>query len=1521
MVKLATLTLNGDLSQNVVASLSISCSNSVEPQTNIEISGDLPSNPLLATKIERWCKSYYRLGDRITPIENTRSNRAKRRAKRQAHLRDKCRKLGKELHSQLHIWLKSDSFSPIRDRWLQQLMQDEVRVLIRTSSLSLLKLPWQLWDLVELNPLAEVAFGAPNAKPILTDRVPTLRSKVKVLAILGDSRGIKIEEDRNAFTNLADAEIKFLLEPTRLEVNDHLCEQDWDILFFAGHSRTEGKQGIIYINQTDSLTLSELRYGLRKAIERGLQLAIFNSCDGMGLAFELQQLNLPQTIVMRAPVPDLVAQKFLRYFLPEFVSGQSLYLAERSARQRLQGLEDKFPSASWLPVIFQSPATTPPTWAELGHRPTELCPYRGLFAFREEDAQFFHGREIFTQDLVAAVQRYELVCVIGASGSGKSSVVFAGLVPELRSQQRSWEIVAFRPGQRPFQSIATAWVKLRETDRSQADRLPSILQLAEAWRMDEEALQTAIKTVVRESPGTKLLFIIDQFEELYTQCQDKQERQAFIDRLLKVAKLDNIALVLTLRTDFLGQVLKDPPLANIISDSDRMLGAMSRTEIQAAIVQPAALLGVTLEQGLAGTIAAVSEAAGNLPLLEFALQELWEKRQGIQLTHAAYNEIGGLEAAVARYAEHAYLKLARSERDRVRKILLQLVRPGEGAEDTRRLATRAEIGERDWELVTRLASDRLVVTGQDPIAKTETVELVHEALIQEWQRLKSWMGEDRTFRLWQEELRRAKRQWETSDRDEDALLRGKPLINAEYWLEKCPQELMAEQEFITASVRLREKELEQKQKIRKFLGAIILLVPSFITIISVYQLNQTRQGQIEALNTSSQNSLLANDQLGSLVASVKASKLLNMFLDRKQLQDKTLETLEQAVYAVHEQNRLQDDDWVEDIDFSPDSETIVTAGDNHKIELWKSNGTYLKTLGNHTDRIYSINFSPDGQKIVSASRDKTVKLWNLQGQLLTTLKGHTDRVKWARFSPDGTTIASASLDRTVKLWNLQGQLLTTLAGHTRDVESVSFSPDGQTLASGGLDGKIILWNRKGELKKKWEGHVGGVFSTTFSSDGQTLVTAGKDRKIKLWDLNGKILKTFEGHTDGVNSISFSPDGQMLASASRDKSVKLWSRDGVVLATFKGHKNSVTRVKFSPDGQTLASASWDKSVKLWNIHNQQNLVEGLSFIPMLQPQNTEIRSINFSPNGQMIASSGNDGIAKIWDRNGNLIKELRGHRGPVRKVVFSPNSKTIATAGDDETILLWNPLTGKKLKTFKGHKSRVYGINFSPNGQMIASAGDDKTIRLWKVEDGSSIGVLRGHQDFVVDVVFSPDGKTIATASDDKTVKLWNLDRTLLTTLNHKDEANSVSFSPDGKMIVTTSDDRQVRLYTRNGKEASEPLKSDDREIVARFSPDGKMIASSGFDKKVKLWKPDGTLINTFNRHEDFIWDLSFSPDSKIVVSSSSDKTIKVWPVKQKEDTSSQFKRLIKGGCEKLTNYLNNSSSSHKEDRHLCDRSS
>jgi CHASE2 domain-containing sensor protein len=264
----------------------------------------------------------------------------------------------------LNNWLLSEPFRPVREKWLKHLMpSDEVRVLIRTASMQLEKLPWNLWDLIDRDyPKAEVALSLPESEPAPSVQTPTYQDPVRILAILGDSVGINVQKDRELLEKLPSAATTFLVERQRQDINDQLWNQPWDILFFAGHSKTEGDTGRIYINQTDSLTIAELRYALRNAVERGLQLAIFNSCDGLGLARELQDLHIPQIIVMREPVPDMVAQEFLRHFLTAFSSGQSLYAAVRFARERLQGLEGEYPGATWLPVICQNPAPAPMIW-------------------------------------------------------------------------------------------------------------------------------------------------------------------------------------------------------------------------------------------------------------------------------------------------------------------------------------------------------------------------------------------------------------------------------------------------------------------------------------------------------------------------------------------------------------------------------------------------------------------------------------------------------------------------------------------------------------------------------------------------------------------------------------------------------------------------------------------------------------------------------------------------------------------------------------------------------------------------------------------------------------------------------------------------------------------------------------------------------------------------------------------------------------------------------------------------------
>ena len=359
MQKLVVLKLDGDSVEGVRVTLEIGAEGD---RATTEVRGNLPPNPDLVTHYERWQSTYRSLEDfRITPIGITIGGD-------RTSQRDKCRFLGSELSKHLNTWLNSSSFRSLKEKLLKQLTPDDtVRVLIKTSDIWLRRLPWHLWDFFEDYSKAEVALSAPEYEHLPSSKTATSKDKVKILAILGNSEGISISKDRELLEKLPDAETTFLVEPKRSQLSEQLWKQDWDILFFAGHSSSQkdGKTGNIYINQTDKLTIDELRYALKQAVKGGLQLAIFNSCDGLGLARQLEELRIPQIIVMREPVQDLVAQEFLKNFLTKFSSGESLYLAVRQSRERLHGIEDEYPCAIWLPVICQNPAAVPPTWKDL----------------------------------------------------------------------------------------------------------------------------------------------------------------------------------------------------------------------------------------------------------------------------------------------------------------------------------------------------------------------------------------------------------------------------------------------------------------------------------------------------------------------------------------------------------------------------------------------------------------------------------------------------------------------------------------------------------------------------------------------------------------------------------------------------------------------------------------------------------------------------------------------------------------------------------------------------------------------------------------------------------------------------------------------------------------------------------------------------------------------------------------------------------------------------------------------------
>jgi WD40 repeat protein len=1133
-------------------------------------------------------------------------------------------------------------------------------------------------------------------------------------------------------------------------------------------------------------------------------------------------------------------------------------------------------------------------WPALDPLARPPCPYRGLLAFREEDARFFFGREAFTEQLAAAVAKRSLVTVIGSSGSGKSSVVFAGLAPRLRAD--GWLVVPFRPSDRPFQALAAALVPLLERGMSETDRLIQIPKLAHALHERAAELGDVLHRIREMAPAApRLLLIADQFEEIYTLCRDTAERRAFLDILLgtcvpSTGRPDpEIVAVLTMRADFVDQALSDRAMTDALQGADLKLGPMTEEELRSAIEKPAELLKVTLEPGLSVRILEdLREEPGCLPLLEFALTRLWEQQRTRRLTHAAYDAIGGVKEALTRHAEAVYGALGEGDEDRARRVFVQLVRPGEGTTDTRRLATRSELGEQAWSLVTQLANERLVVTGHDEATGEETVEVVHEALIEGWDRLRGWMERDREFRAWQEQLRAAQRQWEASGRDEGALLRGVRLAKAEDWLGRRAEDLgEAERAYVIESAVLRDRErraMEAEQAARRRQSRQIMagLVGFSLLALALAGLALLKWSEADWNAQIARHVQLVAQAARAVETQFDLGLLLALDADR---QSDTIEARDTLFAAVHANPRL------------------------------------IGYLHGHSQNVNAVAFRPhssDGQTILaSASKDGYIDRWNvetghIEGKRLGPLKNGIN-INALAYSSDGAFLASGGwTDQPVILWDADaGDPLCQGNDHQAKVTSVAFSPVGNTFASGDVNGVVILWDwgsapRVPEgssppcvLRQRldpqpdqpdWPGQVLGL---SFSPNGARLAAGGCAKldkagsclqgEVRLWDLaDGQPAREREplvSPTDRVHDVAFSPDGQTLVSSGEDGSIILWDPDqGKKIWTAVGHAGTANGLAFSPDGQTLASGGADKIIVLWDVGTGKQRER-------LVGHTGAVTSVAFSPDGATLASSGWDMAVILWEVGDNAPRgePLDAYHGEVSSVAFSSDGSTLAAGTKNGTVVFWDVATGQpRDDSLPGHPGWITALAYNPAVPTVFAAAvcgglnpmekcdHGGQVYLWNLANRQQLRQLRdsgGGVIGVASITFSANGATLASADCE----------------NEAGEANT--------QYCTTG---AVRLWnTATGEIRAELLEPDFIPVAVAFSPDGSMLAAAGCggldaqgkcsDGAIRLWDIDPELgaplrsePTPLERHTNEVTGLAFSPDGHTLISGSADGALILW---------------------------------------------
>ena len=1171
--------------------------------------------------------------------------------------------------------------------------------------------------------------------------------------------------------------------------------------------------------------------------------------------------------------------------------------------------------------------------------PEPCNPYKGLRAFQPADAPDFFGRERLIQRLIERMAEdtrlARFLAVVGPSGSGKSSLVKAGLVPalwrgDLHGSDR-WFVVDMMPGARPLDELEIA---LTRVAADQADHLREQLE------RDEHGL-LRVAGLILPGDDSELVLIIDQFEEVFTLVENEEARQHFLD-LIQATVTDTrsrVRVVVTLRADFYDRPLYYPKFGELMRQRTEIILPLSADELEAAIVKPASRVGVLFEDGLVTTITLeVNYQPGALPLLQHALYELFAIREGRTLTQHAFQEIGGACRALAQRADALYREQEAVGQETIRQMFLRLVMLGEGTEDTRRRVHWSELRAIAFdpdvmdELIDTYAACRLLSLDHDPVTRSPTVEVAHEALLREWQRLREWLNICRDDVRLQRQLSATSAEWHDAAHDASYLLHGTRLEQFERWSRTTELALTpGERAYLDTSIvernrqtqfererQAREAQLERRaHRVLQGLVGLFLFATVISVVLALFALNErstarqqrdnAQQERDSALRQAAVNrSLVVANDASVAYGNANTDLALLLALEATRIDEppadavRILETIGlglgmRAIWREH-------GPAINSVAFGPDSQLALSGGCVEIIDelcvaseliLWDiETGTERRRFEGPTVWVNDVAFGPDGRTALAAYADGTIILWDTAtGECIRQLRGHNGAVNSAAFSPDGTLIASGGADSVVLLWNTHsGEVIYRLEGHTDEVTVVTFSPDGELFASSSDDKTSILWNTAtGEPLRRFEGHTTGITAAAFrpvhAGASATFLSIAANN-LREWNLEtGETIHVQEMPCLPIDDLVVSSSGR-IAVTDQCGTIDLWDLDEWHSRQHANVLPDPVSLAISPDGRFLLSGYSDGALYLLNMPASAEIRRFKADIPLV--------SLDLSPDGRyLLTGAMHGGIAILWDtQTGEEIRQFEGYEGAILALGFSLNGRHAVIASADwwgnsnaMKLALVDITTGEEM-VLEGHEFGIRTFSFSPDGRALltgsvkfnAVPGDDGgNLILWDTQTGAQIRRFEEERS-VFAIRFSADGRFAFTGSNLQTdfVKVWDVSTGHeIDRLEVQGGILTLLLGPEEDTLLA-----DLKLVDLQSKEIIRRFRGHRGGIVAAdISDDGRYLISGDSQGGLFLWDfASGEEIRQLTGHTAAIWGLAFSPDGQTAFSSAFDGTVRQWQI-------------------------------------------